>query len=168
MAELSASRSVSGLLPAASALAALSAGFAVCMNVVHYRTWTKVPADAFGAFQTTSAEHTVPAAALLGLSALAANALAARRATPGVARGWLWLALVLGAVPWISTPAMFVGMQADLAASGPTSAAVGKLVVLDLLLRTVPPTLQAAILLTALHRAMKVLSGTQDQPAGTR
>src|SRR5215207_5330708 len=87
---------------------ALAAGFALCMNVVHYRTWPLVPPAAFPRFQDASALHTVPTAALLGLPSLVLAILVARKGLPGVAGALLWVAAGLAALPWIATPLLFI------------------------------------------------------------
>lgn len=132
----------------------LAAGFALCMNVVHYRTWSLVPADAFARFQDSSAIHTVPAALLLGLPSLAFALVVARRGMPGVAGAWLWVAVVMAALPWVATPLWFVGLQGRLSAAGPTEGLMAQLAWGDLLLRTAPPLIQASIHWRALRRSL--------------
>ena len=137
--------------------AALAAGFALCMNVVHYRTWPFVPPAAFPRFQDASALHTVPAAALLGLPSLVLAILVAREGLPGVAGALLWVAVGLAAVPWIATLLLFVPLQGKLSAAGPEAGTVRELVWGDLLLRAAPPLLQALIQGWAVLRALRAV-----------
>jgi hypothetical protein len=144
------------LRPAILALlfSALAAGFALCMNVVHYRTWSLVPPDAFARFQDSSAIHTVPAAVVLGLPSLFFALIVARRGLPGVSSAWFRMAVGLAALPWVATPLWFVGLQGRLSAAGPTQELVAKLVWGDLLLRAAPPLIQALIQWRALQRSL--------------
>jgi len=142
------------LAVAALLVAGLAAGFALCMNVVHYRTWGAVPAAGFAAFQRVSAAQTVPAAAALGLPSLVLAVLLARRGLPGVARGWLWAAAALAALPWVATPAVLLPLQARLGAAGPAPDLVTRLGWADLLLRTVPPLALAVLHARALAVAL--------------
>lgn len=132
----------------------LAAGFALCINVVHYRTWPFVPPSAFQRFQDASGAHTVPAAALLGLASLVLAVVVARRGLPGVSRGLLWAAAALALVPWVATPVLFLPLQGQLAATGPSAALVSRLASADLLLRAIPPVAQALIHWWALSRAV--------------
>ena len=67
-------------------LAGVSAGFALCMSLVHYATWEFVPPDAFREFQDASAIRTVPIAIVLGISSLVLTLITAIRGLPGVPR----------------------------------------------------------------------------------
>ena len=51
-------------------LAGVSAGFALCMSLVHYVTWGFVPPNAFREFQEASGVRTVPIPIALGISSL--------------------------------------------------------------------------------------------------
>lgn len=141
----------------------LAAGFGLCMNVVHYRTWALVPAAAFPAFQNASAWHTVPLAALIGLPSLALAVAVARGGAP---RAALWAAAALAAVPWVATPIWLVPLQGQLAASGPTAALVGRLVTSDLLLRVLPPLLQAGLQWWALTAGREAAAARPTARAG--
>lgn len=140
---------------AAVTAAAAAAGFGLAMNLVHYPGWERVPADAFAAFQADSGARTVPTAAVLGLLSATLTVLVAIRGLPAVSRGWLWVAVALAVVPWVATPALFLPLQAALEQQGPTPDLVGRLVLLDLALRTVPPILQTGVLFVALWRAVQ-------------
>ena len=135
--------------------AALAAGFALSMNVVHYRTWGFVPPAAFTRFQDASARHTVPMAVLIGLPNLVLAILVARKGLPGVAGAILWVAVGLAALPWIATPLLFVPLQGKLSAAGPEAGLVRELLWSDLLLRVAPPLLQSLIQAWAVLRALR-------------
>src|SRR6185503_10671418 len=92
-------------------VAALSAGFALCMSVVHYQTWAFVPTSAFREFQHASATRTVPAAIALGITSLLLAAITAYRGLPGVTRPLLWFAVALAATPWVATPTVMIPLQ---------------------------------------------------------
>ena len=126
-------------------VAALSTGFALCMSIVHYKTWAFVPPLAFQKFQNASATQTVRLAIALGIPSLLLAAITAYRGLPGVARSPLWLAAVLAAVPWVATPTVLIPLQERLAAAGPVAGLVAELFWKDLTLRSLPPTLQSAI-----------------------
>jgi hypothetical protein len=136
-------------------VAALSAGFALCMSIVHYKTWAFVPPLAFQKFQNASATQTVPLAIALGIPSLLLAAITAYRGLPGVARSLLWLAAVLAAVPWVATPTVLIPLQERLAAAGPVAGLVAELFWKDLTLRSLPPTLQSAILCGAVLRRLQ-------------
>lgn len=134
------------------ALSGLAAGFALCMNVVHYRTWPEISTADFAAYQEASALHTVPAALAIGLPGLVWAVRLALRGLPGTRRRWLTLVAGMAAVPWIATPAYFVAMQQTLHDAGPDPSLVAELVWVDLALRVAPPILQTAVLAQALRR----------------
>lgn len=71
-------------------VAALSTGFALCMSIVHYKTWAFVPPLAFQKFQNASATQTVPLAIALGIPSLLLAAITAYRGLPGVAHLFGW------------------------------------------------------------------------------
>jgi asparagine N-glycosylation enzyme membrane subunit Stt3 len=133
--------------------AGLSAGFGLCMSIVHYHTWSFVPQSAFREFQNASAIRTIPLAIALGISSLLLSAITAYRGLPGVARPLLWLAVALAAMPWVATPTVMTPLQARLAAEGPVAGLVAELVWKDLVLRSLPPTIQSIILLLAVVRS---------------
>lgn len=153
------------LVTTALVLSALAAGFAVAVNVVHYRTWPHVGADDFAAFQSSSARHTVPAAVALGLPGLVWAIRLGRRGLAGVDRRQLIAAALLGATPWLATPLYFVPLQQRLADAGPASGLVADLVWADLALRVVPPLIQTLLLALALRRHHR--SATLVPPAPT-
>ena len=152
-------RARSRLAITAVAAAGLAAGFAICMNVVHYRTWALVPSVAFQPFQNASALHTIPAAALIGGGSLACTVIVARRGLPGTSQALLWAAAALAAMPLLVTPAVFVSLQGALAQAGPTPELVERLVGADLALRAIPPVLQLLILCLALLRVTSAPAG---------
>jgi hypothetical protein len=151
------SRKELGLGVLAMLLSCLAAGFALCMNIVHYRTWYFVPPAAFPRFQDASAIHTVPAAAILGLTSLILATLVARKGLPGVSRVPLWVAVALAMLPWVVTPLLFIPLQGRLSAAGPVEGLVWELVWNDLLLRAAPPLMQAMIHYWAVQRSLKAI-----------
>ena len=122
------------------------------MSIVHYKSWAFVPTSAFHEFQNASATRTVPVAIALGIPSLLLAALTAYRGLPAVARPLLWLAAVLAAIPWVATPTVMIPLQERLAAEGPVAGLVGELFWKDLVLRSVPPTLQSVILFVSVVR----------------
>ena len=149
------------LVALAVATAGLAAGCAWTVNVAVYRLWPLIPATAFSAYQRAHERHFVPLALLLGGAALLAAGLLARRGLVGVPGVALWAAAAVAVVPWLATPLYFIPLQSRLAAVGPRPDLVGQLVLADLLLRALPPTLQVTVLVWAAGRARR---GT---PAGT-
>jgi len=133
-------------------LSALAAGFALAVNIVHYRSWPNVSTADFGAFQSASARHTVPAAVALGLPSLVWAVRLARRGLAGVDRRQLIVATGLAAVPWITTPAYFVALQQRLHDAGPAMGPMTELVWADAALRVLPPLAQTLLLALALRR----------------
>ena len=136
-------------------LAAASAGFAICMSLVHYSTWRFVPPSAFAQFQDASAVRTVPVALALGMPSLVLSAITAFRGLPGVPRSLLWLTVILAAIPWIATPTVMIPIQESLAVNGPVRALVQELVWKDVLLRSVPPFIQSMILFAAVVQSIR-------------
>lgn len=132
--------------------AALSAGFALCMSIVHYSTWAFVPSSAFREFQDASAMRTVPTALALGIPSMALATVAAYRGVPGVTRWLLCAAAVLAVIPWVATPTVMIPLQFQLTAEGPAVGLVRELVRKDLVLRTLPPILQTGLLFVAVAR----------------
>jgi hypothetical protein len=137
------------------ALGAMSAGFAFCMNVVHYRTWSNVGASDFAAYQDASALATVPAALAIGLPSVVWALRLARRGLPGVRRRGLAAAALLAVTPWIATPVYFVPLQRQLHDEGPASRLLTELSWADLVLRALPPLLQTVLVALALRRARR-------------
>ena len=135
--------------------AAVSSGFALCMSLVHYATWSFIPPDAFRAFQDASAARTVPIAITLGICSFALTLITAIRGLPGVSRSVIWVAVVLAAIPWVATPIVMIPIQERLAADGPTSALIEQLLWSDILLRSLPPAIQSTILLAAVLRSTR-------------
>lgn len=140
-------------------LAALSAGFAAAINVVHYRSWPNVGQVDFAAFQSSSARHTVPAAVAVGLPSMVWAIRLARRGLRGVDRRQLLAAAALSVLPWLATPIYFVPLQQRLHDAGPTSGLVRELVWADLVLRVVPPMIQTLLLAMALRRHRRSTMG---------
>jgi hypothetical protein len=141
----------------AVATAGLAAGCAWTVNVAVYRLWPLVPAGAFLDYQSAHERHFVPVALLLGGASLLAAGWLARRGLVGVPGAALWGAVALAAVPWLATPLYFLPLQSRLAAAGPRPDLVGQLVLADLLLRALPPTLQLAVLVWAAGRARRAI-----------
>jgi|SRR4029450_4223344 hypothetical protein len=135
--------------------AATSAGFAICMSLVHYPTWRFIPSPAFTQFQHASAVRTVPVALALGIPSLVLAAITAFLGLPGVPRSLLWMAVILAAIPWIATPTVMIPIQARLAVNGPISELVQELVWKDILLRSVPPFIQSMILFAAVLQSIR-------------
>ena len=135
--------------------AGVSAGFALCMSLVHYATWGFIPPDAFKEFHEASAARTVPVAIALGIPSLVLTLITAIRGLPNVPRSVIWLAVILAAVPWIATPTIMIPIQERLAAAGPTSELVNQLVSRDILLRSLPPVIQSTILFWAVSRSVR-------------
>lgn len=145
------------LAVAAVTFAALSAGVAMCINVVHYQTWTLVPPAGFGPFHEASGIRDASMAAAVGSPNLVLAVLLARRGLPGVSRAPLWAAALLSMAPWMVTPVVFLPLQASLAAFGPTPEFVFRLVCLDLLLRASPLMVQLCVYLWVLIRSLNFL-----------
>ena len=139
----------------ALSFAAASAGFALCMSLVHYPTWAFVPLDAFREFQQGSAIRTVPAAMALGIPSLVLTLITAIRGLERVPRSVIWIAVILAAIPWIATPTIMLPIQERLAAEGPTSELVNQLLWKDMLFRSLPPVVQSSILLAAIVRSVR-------------
>ena len=135
--------------------AGLSAGFALCMSLVHYPTWGFVPSDAFREFQQVSGTRTVPVAITLGISSLVLTLITAIRGLPNFPRPLIWIAVVLAVVPWVATPTVMIPIQERLAAVGPESELIKQLLWRDTLLRTLPPCIQSLILLAAVFRSVR-------------
>lgn len=136
-------------------LAGVSAGFALCMSLVHYATWEFVPPDAFRAFQEASAMRTVPIAIALGISSLVLTLITAIRGLPNVPRSVIWLAVILAVIPWVATPTIMIPIQERLAAAGPTSELIKQLFWKDVLLRSLPPVIQSLVLLGAVLKSVR-------------
>ena len=136
-------------------LAGLSAGFALCMSLVHYATWEFVPPDAFREFQEASAIRTVPIAIALGISSLVLTLITAIRGLPNVPRSVIWLAVILAAIPWVATPTIMIPIQERLTAAGPTSELIEQLLWKDVLLRSLPPVIQTLVLLAAVLKSVR-------------
>jgi hypothetical protein len=155
------------LAVAALLFAGLSAGFSLCRNVVHYRTWDFVPPEGFQDFEAASDARTVPLAMLLGLPSLAFAVLAARGGLPGVSRAPLWAAAGLAALPWVAAPTARLPIQTRLTNRGLTPVLVSNLALADLLLRTLPPVAQAGIQFWALASALSggAVRRRADSPA---
>lgn len=134
-------------------LAGVSAGFALCMSVVHYSTWGFIPPEAFREFQEASAMRTVPVAVVLGISSLVLSLITAIRGLPNVPRSILWITVILAAIPWLATPTIMIPLQERLATAGPTTELVKELLWKDVLLRSLPPVFQSIILLVAVLRS---------------
>ena len=145
-------------LPAfALVFAGLAVGCSWTCHIAIYRIWTLIPAASFAAYQDAHALHFVPVALLFGAPSLVLALLLARRGLANVPRSALWAAVALAAAPWVATPVYFLPLQAQLHAAGPTPELVGQLVNADLVLRTLPPTIQLAILGGALLRSLKAV-----------
>jgi hypothetical protein len=156
------------LAAVALAFAALSVGVALCINVVHYQTWTLVPSASFGPFHEASGIRDASMAAAVGLPNLVLAVLLARKRLPGVSRAPLWAAAVLSMVPWMVTPVVFLPLQSSIAEFGPASDLVSRLVALDLLLRASPVVIQLCIYLWVLIRSLYALgrgTGRRDSIA---
>jgi hypothetical protein len=135
--------------------AAASVGVAYTCNLALYGVWSLIPAEAFAAYQNAHALRFVPIALACGIPNLILAVWLAWRAAPPTPRWALWLGALLALLPWVVTPLYFIPLQGRLAAAGPTPELVGELVSSDLLLRTLPPTLQLALLLWALLGAQR-------------
>ena len=133
----------------ALSFAGASVGCAWTSNIALYRLWTLIPPTVFPEYQTTHALHFVPVAAIIGIPNALLALLVARRSSSTTGRWLLWVGALLALVPWIATPLYFVPLQDQLRVSGPTTALVSQLVRADLVLRTVPPTIQLSIVLWA-------------------
>ena len=132
--------------------AGLSAGFALCMSLVHYATWGFVPPDAFRELQQASAVRTVPVALALGIPSLVLTLITAIRGLTNVPRFVLWTAVILAAIPWVATPTIMIPLQERLATAGPLNELVQQLLWRDILLRSLPPVIQSVLLLWAVSR----------------
>jgi hypothetical protein len=135
--------------------AGVSSGFALCMSFVHYATWGFIPPDAFREFQQASAIRTVPIAIALGIPSLVLTLITAIRGLPNVPRSIIWIAVILAAIPWVTTPTIMIPIQERLAAAGPTSELIKQLLWRDILLRSLPPVIQSTILLGAVLRSVR-------------
>lgn len=152
--------------------AVLSAGVALCINVVHYQTWVLVPPAAFGPFHDASGIRDASMAAVVGLPNLVLALLLARRGLPGVSRAPLWAAAVLSIVPWVVTPVVFLPLQASIGDLGPAPELISRLVGLDLLLRASLVVIQLCIYLWVLIRSLQTLGtgewASREENAGAR